>query len=104
MIYLKKNFTNWSGNKKIDNLIQEMQLKIDHHYDSVFKWIPYNQFNHFKKIGAGGFATVSSAIWADTPLHTKVKHRKLKKVALKCLHNSQDITDEFVNEVWYKSL
>jgi len=27
---LKGNFTNWtSGNEKIDNVIQEMQLKID---------------------------------------------------------------------------
>src|SRR2546421_9736245 len=32
--------TNWtSGNKKIDNLIQEMQLKIDSHDDLVFEFV-----------------------------------------------------------------
>ena len=32
---LKENFTNWtSGNKKMDNFIQEMQLKIDSRRDS----------------------------------------------------------------------
>ena len=41
--YLKENFTYWtSENKKIDNFIQEMQLKTDYY---VIEWIPYNQFN-----------------------------------------------------------
>ena len=76
-----------------------MQLEINDHYDSIFKWIPYNQFNDIKEIGRGGFATVYSAIWADIPLDVKRKQRRLKKIALKCLHNSQGITNEFVNEV-----
>src|SRR6266516_1556400 len=66
---LKGNFTNWtSGNEKIDNFIQEMQLKIDEHDDMVFEWIPYNQFSDIKEIGRGGFATVYSAIWNYGPL------------------------------------
>ena len=98
--YLKNNFTNWSsGNENIDKLIQEMQLKINDYRDSVFKWIPYNQFNNIKTIGMGGFATIYSAMWTDNPLHIKKKHRNLRKIALKHLHNSQNITDEFVNEV-----
>ena len=97
---LKGNFTNWtSGNEKIDNFIQEMQLKINQWNDIVIEWIPYNQFSDIKKIGVGGFATVYSAIWADIPLDVKRKQRRLKKIALKCLHNSQGITNEFVNEV-----
>ena len=57
---LKKNFTNWSsGNKKIDKFIQKMQLKIGKPNDTVFEWIPYNQFNNIKEIG---FAKVYSAI------------------------------------------
>ena len=52
---LKGNFTNWtSGNEKIDNVIQEMQLKIDSSRDIVFEWIPYNQFSDIKEIGRGG--------------------------------------------------
>ena len=99
---LKEKFTNWTGNEKIDGFIQEMQLKIDSWKDIVFKWIPYNQFSDIKEIGRGGFATVYSAIWMDGPLkwnYTKEYTRKSNKVALKCLHNSQNIANEFLNEV-----
>ena len=103
---LKKNFTNCSGNNKIDTLVQEMQLKINGPWDNVFEWIPYNdQFSNIKEIGKGGFATVYSAIWKDGPLtydkntETYVESSLGRKVALKCLHNSQNITNEFLNEV-----
>src|SRR5438045_6443237 len=97
--HMKENFTNWtSGNEKNDNLIQEMQLKVDDSTDIVLEWIPYNQFIDIKEIGRGGFATVYSAIWKDGPLNydyedeDKVEYiRKSNcKVALKCLHNSQN--------------
>ena len=58
-----------------------------------------------KEIGRGGFATVYSAIWKDSPLkYDKGTEKYVKlslnyKVALKCLHNSQNITNEFLNEV-----
>src|SRR5256886_17608757 len=92
---LKGNFTT-SGNEKIDNFIQEMQLKIDKYNDIVFEWMPYNQFSDIKEIGKGGFATVYSAIRKDGRL---VYHRDNEeytrnsncKVALKCLHNSQNV-------------
>ena len=81
-----------------------MQLKIDYPNDIVFEWIPYNQFSNIKEIGRGGFATVYSAIWKDGPLKWHDKEYKYTrksnhKVALKCLHNSQNITNEFLNEV-----
>ena len=63
---LKGNFTNWtSGNEKIDELIQEMQLNINKYNDIIFEWIPYNQFSDIKEIGRGGFATVYSVTWKD---------------------------------------
>ena len=101
---LKENFTNWtSGNEKIDGFIQEMQLKINEYDDIIFEWIPYNQFSDIKEIGRGGFATVYSAIWKDGRLNwsyaDKYTINPNNKVALKCLHNSQNITDEFLNEV-----
>ena len=102
----KNHFTNWiSWNEKIDNLIQEMQLKINVYRDILFEWIPYNQFSDIEEIGKGGFATVYSAIWKDGPLCHKKNKDKLarapdKKVALKCLSNSQNISDEFLNKVW----
>src|ERR1043165_9733727 len=56
---LKGIFTKWtSKNKKIDDLIQEMQLKINHKKDIVFEWIPYNQFSDIEEINKGNFATV----------------------------------------------
>ena len=101
--YLKQNFTNWtSGNKKIDNFIQEIQLKIFHFGDIIFEWIPYNQFYNIKGLNK---YKIFSAIWKDGPLeyniYKKLYKRNLKnqnqKVSLKCF-NSQD-TDEFFNEV-----
>jgi len=82
-----------SGNEQIDNLIQEMQPNIHFYDDIVFEWIPYSQFFNIKKISEGGFATVYSAIWNNKEQSVD------KKVALKCLHNSQNISDEFLNEV-----
>ena len=102
---LKGNFTNWtSGNEKIDNFIQEMQLKIKQYDDIVFEWIPYNQFSDIKEIGRGGFATVYSAIWKDGPLEHNRNNAEYTrnsdyKATLNCLQYSQNITNEFLNEI-----
>ena len=81
-----------------------MQLKIDHPWDIVFEWIPYNQFSDIKEIDKGGFATVYSAIWKNGPLEYYANNEYYTrnsnyKVALKCLYNSQNITNEFLNDV-----
>ncbi|CAB5380281.1 unnamed protein product [Rhizophagus irregularis] len=101
---LKRNFVNWtSGNESIDNFIQKKQLKISNDDDIIVEWIPYNQLNSIEEIGKGGFSTVYLAIWKDGPLKYDYKRKynrvtSNKKVALKCLHNSQNITNEFLNE------
>ena len=83
---LKGNFTNWtSENEKIDDFIQEMQLKIDKYNDIVFEWIPYNQFSDIKEIGRGGFATVYSAIWKDGPLEYDEEIRNIQETQIKNL-------------------
>ncbi|GES99163.1 kinase-like domain-containing protein [Rhizophagus clarus] len=101
--YLKENFTNWiTGNEQIDNLIKEMQLKIDDHRDIIFEWIPYNQFDSVKEIGKGGFSIVYSAKWKDGPLYwnkNEYVRDSNKTIALKHLVNSQNVTNEFLNEV-----
>src|SRR5579862_2161861 len=64
--YLKGNFTNWtSENEKIDNFIQERQLKINAPHDLVFEWISYNQFPYINEVDKDNFSTVYSAIWED---------------------------------------
>ncbi|GBC19318.2 hypothetical protein GLOIN_2v275216 [Rhizophagus irregularis DAOM 181602=DAOM 197198] len=65
-------------NQKINDLIQEM------------------------KLSKGGFSTVYSAIWEDGLLiydGSTWKRKSNTMVALKCLHNSQNFLDEFINEV-----
>jgi hypothetical protein len=102
---LKKNFTNWtSGNEKIDNLIQKMQLRINNYDNIIVEWIPYDQFNDIIEIGKGGIAKISSAIWKGGPLQYDMnQHEYLRnkdvEVILRCFHNSQNIINEFLNEV-----
>ena len=98
-----KDFTNLSGkNEIIDDFIQEVQSKIKSYRDIVFEWIPYDQFIDVKEIGKGGFATIYLATW-NGPLKydtNAMKYRRYPdRVALKCLHNAQNITNEFLNEV-----
>jgi hypothetical protein len=95
---------NTSGNKTIDNLIQKMQLKVDSYEDIIFEWVPHNQFNNVKEIGERNFGKLYSAIWENGPLAyttSRYKHFRLnnKKVILKCLHNSQNNINDFINEV-----
>jgi hypothetical protein len=105
--HLKNNFTNWtSENKEIDNFIQDMQLKIDGFYSIVIEWIPYNQFIDIKKLGKDDESTdiVYLAIWKNGPLvynndKNIYERESYKKVAIKCLNNSQNEIDEFSNEV-----
>ncbi|RGB22602.1 kinase-like domain-containing protein [Rhizophagus diaphanus] len=70
--------TKWTDeNEKFDNLIQEMQYRINSYLNIVFEWIPYDQFDYIKK---------------------KMYTRDInKKVALKFLDNP-NLTDKFLNE------
>ena len=98
---LKKNFANWtSGNEKIDNFIQEMQLKIKYSFDRIVEWIPYDQFNNIKEIRNDDFVALFSAIWKNGSLYydkyEKIYKRNSKnqEVILRC-YNSQNIPNEF---------
>ena len=94
---------NCSGNIKIDKLIQETHLKINSKNGIYFEWIPYNQFDNIKEISKGDYATIHSATWKDGPLYHNYRlgRKSDKKVSLKFLHQkSQNITNEFLNEVW----
>ncbi|GES95353.1 kinase-like domain-containing protein [Rhizophagus clarus] len=94
-------------NDKINDLIQEMRLNVNHNsseVDMIFEWIPYDQFVDIKEIGKGGFSKVYSAIWKDGLLFYKKGRYYWERVpntrvALKCLYNSQNFIDKFINEV-----
>jgi hypothetical protein len=93
---------NPSGNKTIDNLIREMQLKVDSYEDIIFEWISYNQFNNIKEIGKRNFGKLYSAIWKDGSLNyisNKYIRKQNERVILRCLNNSQNITNKFLDEV-----
>src|SRR5579859_7599847 len=86
-------FTNCTnGNKRIDDLIQEMQSRIENYKDIVFEWVPYNQFKNIKVIDKNSTFTLFSAIWADGPLKFDINTKTYKRnrneiVTFKCLHN-----------------
>src|SRR6266487_1790553 len=101
-ILVQNNFTWPSGNEKIDNFIQEMQLNINNHNDIVFEWIQYNYFNEIKETGKNNFATVYSAIWSDGPLYWNILNKEYtrdsnKEVALKHLQHKS--LNSIINEV-----
>jgi hypothetical protein len=101
--WLRKNFTNWtSESKQLNNLIQKKQLSISDYNDTIFEWIPYDQFIDIKELNN---TTTYSARWKNGPYNyiydVNVYLRNLgnKVVILKYLVNLQNITNEFLNEV-----
>jgi len=111
--HFQQNFQNWtSGNHDVDKFIQKMQLKAKGKYE-VIEWIEYDRFENIEYLAKGGFGTTFKAIWKDGPItywdsennqwkreKTYLNHPNYP-VALKCLHNSQNITTEFLSEVRY---
>ena len=101
MNYLKKDFIKWkSGNKDIDDFIQEMQLKISYFNDIVFEWIPYNQFSNITKMDKTK-NNLATAIWMGGPLKYCSNNQKYKrspglKVTLKYYEND---LQKIINEV-----
>ncbi|GBC54339.2 kinase-like domain-containing protein [Rhizophagus irregularis DAOM 181602=DAOM 197198] len=59
----------------------------------------------YKEYAKGGFGTTFKAVWKEGPIsnwnydNNQWKRSGKKEVALKCLHNSQGITTEFLKEV-----
>src|ERR1044071_1950701 len=53
--HFSDKLSSWaSGNKDIDRLIRNTQLTASH-YEAVFEWIPYDQFENITFIAKGGF-------------------------------------------------
>ena len=110
----QQNFQNWtSGNHDIDELIQRTQLDAKN-YSEVLEWIEYDRFENIEYLAKGGFGTTYKATWKDGFIvDWDSENNQWKRynrneegypVALKCLHNSQNITVEFLNEVRFFSI
>ncbi len=114
---LQGNFKNWtSGNKDIDEFIQNLQIRAEH-YPKILEWIEYDRFYDIEFLAAGGFGTVSKAKWKDGYIikwdvknddwyrikdESEEDHHKSedhKMVVLKTLYNSQNINNEYIQEV-----
>ncbi|RIA99196.1 kinase-like domain-containing protein [Glomus cerebriforme] len=103
----QQDFNKWSsGNKEIDEFIQNIQLNATH-CTELLEWIPYNRFKNIKYLAKGGFGTVYSAEWDDGIIirwdnsQNKWIRRKdyYEKVALKCLNDSQHLHEDFFQEI-----
>ncbi|UZO03586.1 uncharacterized protein OCT59_023990 [Rhizophagus irregularis] len=108
----QQNFKNWtSGNNEIDKLIQKAQLKAKTS-DKILEWIEYDRFENVEYLAKGGFGTIYKAIWKDGYIEEWdfennkwirskywVENYENFPVVLKCLHNSQDVTVDFLREI-----
>jgi hypothetical protein len=102
-----------SGNSEIDNFIKDTIYNTKKNkyndYPLFLEWIPFDKFEDIKQIGEGGFAKVYSAIW----INGKAKYYKQdgswkksepelnKLVALKRLNGSQNMSTDYLNEVFH---
>jgi hypothetical protein len=102
--FCKQNFKNWSGNDVVDKFIQDTQLSATN-VDEIIEWIPYSSFRYIRYIAKGGFGKVYMANWINGKIiswdNIEQNWERLSNeiIALKSLHNSKNITTEFINEV-----
>ena len=93
-----------SGNEFINGFIQETQLNA-RNSKQILEWIPYNKLKDIKYLDKGGFSTIYEAIWLDGPIEywnddeKKLVRHNNKKVVLKSLNKSSNLSNEFLNEV-----
>ncbi|POG75004.1 hypothetical protein GLOIN_2v1770605 [Rhizophagus irregularis DAOM 181602=DAOM 197198] len=100
----QRDFDKWtSGNGIIDKLIRENQLSVRR--QGLLEWVPYDKFTNVNYIAKGGFAKVYSAIWLDgqirkwSQLSNSWKRNGSTTIALKVLNNSENISEDFLNEI-----
>ena len=101
-----------SGNSEIDNFIKDTIYNAKRNkyvsYPRFLEWVPFDRFEDIKQIDKGGFAKVYSAKWIDGQAkYTKQDDGSWKKsepepktVALKRLNGSQNMSSDYLNEVF----
>ncbi|GBC43325.1 kinase-like protein [Rhizophagus irregularis] len=104
---LKENFCSWtSGNSIIDKFIRDTQLSANENIDHL-EWIEFDQFDLVENINKrGAFSSIYSAVWMEGPRwnldeEAEVWNRNGPiKVVLKRLDNSQNMSQEFINQLY----
>ena len=104
--FLKDNFRNWtSGNSMIDNFIRHTQINANENMDYL-EWIDFDQFKLIENTNRrGAFSSIYSAVWMEGPRWNLDEEAEVWtrngpiKVVLKRLDNSQNINQEFANQV-----
>ncbi|EXX76250.1 hypothetical protein RirG_034880 [Rhizophagus irregularis DAOM 197198w] len=105
VINLKENFHNWtSENTKIDEFIKYTQLNAKSCMDCL-EWIEFDHFDLIENINKrGAFSSIYSAVWMEGPRWNLDEEAEIWtrsgpiKVILKRLNNSQNMSQEFVNQ------
>jgi hypothetical protein len=99
-----------SGNNDIDKFIKDTiyDARNDKYTAKFLEWVPFDRFKDIKQIGEGGFAKVYSATlivgnvkYTKQNGEWKKKESQPKKVALKKLNRSHNISAEYLNEVCF---
>lgn len=121
----RQGFGTWtSNNEYIDKFIQDAQLGAADRRE-VLEWIPYEKLKHVTYVARGGYSTIYKAIWIDGPIsgwnHEMQQWQRYQfmyddkcrflttldnmysgtfgiSIALKCLHDSSNVDEEFLNE------
>ncbi|RIB07667.1 kinase-like domain-containing protein [Gigaspora rosea] len=107
--HFKKKFCEWtSGNKVIDEFIQQIQLKAINN-NQVLEWIPFEDITDIKNLAVGGYGIVYKAVWTRSPIEyydndAQEWHRLRSEktdIVLKSISNSNNINipDEFFEEI-----
>ena len=84
--------------------MQQSQLNALCHL-KCFEWVPFEKFQNVTYITKGGFGKIYSAEWPEGFIwYWDIENQEWerlpnRKVALKSLDNSSDISTDFLNEV-----
>ena len=98
-----------SENSEIDDFIKDTIYNPGERYGYplFLEWVSFDKFENVKQIGVGGFAKVYSTTWIKAYYDKqndgsyKKRESEPKKVALKRLNGSQNMSAEFLNEVCF---
>ncbi|CAB4482957.1 unnamed protein product [Rhizophagus irregularis] len=96
----KDNFKNWtSGNKDIDEFIQQSQLNAVHH-KKYLEWIPFGKFQNINYIAKGGF-DIHNAEKVHKDFHSegcdKIREEKFKNSS-DTSYTAQSTSENLISE------